>query len=151
MLKTTVEDVIQVLEVLETEFQDVIIQEDSDTEKNLDRSESSGNGQTFDSSEQGKPPNAVQMMIPESTPNRDVQDVNQPSRATRNRRVMKIPSDSIAMITRSRKQAYATALATTSELGPYYSAFSIGLERPDQVKEQEKRLHRDSLSVEPRY
>ncbi len=72
MLKTTVEDVIQVLEILETEFQEMIIQKDFDIEECLDRSESSRNDQTFDSSKQEKISNAVQMMISKSTSNRDV-------------------------------------------------------------------------------
>ncbi len=150
MLKTTIEDVIQVLEIFETEFQEVIIQEDFDIEENLDRSESSRNDQTFDSSKQEKFSNVVQMMTSKSTSNRDVQDVNQSSKSTRNRRMMKVQLDSVIMSTRSRKQTYATALTSTLELESYYSAFFIELERSDQVKNSE-RLHRDSLSIESRY
>jgi hypothetical protein len=43
MLKTTIKDVIQVLKILETDFQEVIIQEDFNIEENLDRSKSSTN------------------------------------------------------------------------------------------------------------
>jgi hypothetical protein len=85
MLKTTVENVIQVLKILEIDFQKMIIQEDFDIEENLNRSESSKNDQTFDSSKEEKFSNAVQMMISKSTFNKNVQDVNQSFESTRNR------------------------------------------------------------------
>lgn len=51
--------------------------------------------------------------------------------------------------TRSRRQAYATAIATSSDLTPYYSAFSEGLIRPEI--DSKVRLHKNSLSPKPRY
>jgi hypothetical protein len=144
MLKTTVKDVIQVLKILETEFQEMIIQEDFDIEKNLNKSENSKNDQTFDSSKQENSLNVVQMMISKSTFNKNVQDVNRFFRSTRNRRVMKILLDSVIMSTRSEKQIYATVLTSTFELESYYSVVFIELERRNQVKNS-KRLHRDFL------
>ncbi len=150
MLKTTIEDVIQVLKIFEIEFQEVIIQEDFDIEENLDKSKSSKNDQTFDSSKQENSSNAVQMMTSKSTSNKDVQDVNQSSKSTRNRRVMKILFDSVIMSTRFRKQIYATVLTSTFEFESYYFVFFIELKRQDQMKNS-KRLHRDFLSIESRY
>ncbi len=150
MLKTTVKDVIQVLKILETEFQEMIIQEDFDIEKNLNKSENSKNDQTFDSSKQENSLNVVQMMISKSTFNKNVQDVNRFFRSTRNRRVMKILLDSVIMSTRSEKQIYATVLTSTFELESYYSVVFIELERRNQVKNS-KRLHRDFLWIELRY
>ena len=53
------------------------------------------------------------------------------------------------MNTRSRRQAYAAALEKVTDFSPFYSAFAVGLIRPDI--EQKNRLHRDSLPIEPRH
>jgi uncharacterized membrane protein (DUF485 family) len=89
-------------------------------------------------------------MISKSTSNKNVQDVNQLSRLTRNRRVMKVQFNLVVMSTRSRKQVYATALTLTFKLESYYSVFFIELKRSDQVKNSE-RLYYDFLSIESRY
>lgn len=59
------------------------------------------------------------------------------------RPVSQVLSDVIAINTKSKKQAYATAIAASSDLTPYYSAFSVGLIRPKIASKI--CLHRDSL------
>ena len=55
----------------------------------------------------------------------------------------------IAMNTRSRRQAYAKAIAMSSDLTLYYLALSVGLIRPEI--DSRNRLYRDSLPPKPRY
>ena len=90
-------------------------------------------------------------IVPEATPNapsnQSPDQALAPNR--RRRRITEAPPDSIAMNTRSRKQAYAVALTTTTDLIPYFSAFAEGtLQEQPGIK---WRLHRDSLPAEPRY
>lgn len=178
LLTVTVEEVIEVLELPETStFVGVVIEENDEEDEALvdeasqQTSESEDVAQPVDQAKEDAfytSMEAPQILTPEMTPNPEtspqvlaspgpVQSSSDSSsfnhgtvdaRPRRGRLVVETPSDSVAMSTRSRRQAYAAALITTSELAPYYSAFAVGLERPEMKKE---RLHRDSLPVEPRY
>ena len=65
------------------------------------------------------------------------------------RSVPKVSNDAIIMNTRSRRQAYATALKKMTDFSSYYSAFAVKLIRPDF--EPKIRLHRDSLLIESKH
>ncbi len=80
-----------------------------------------------------------QILTSEMTPNRDVQSTTT------------APADSVIMNTRSRsrRQTYVTALTSVDDLRPYYAAFSIDLQRPENLKVP--KLHRDEISTKPRY
>jgi hypothetical protein len=98
---------------------------------------------------------AQQMATPDPTPDREIghdTDSAEEAHATRrtSRQPAEIPPDAVAMGTRSRRrQAYSTALTRVTELTPYYSAFTTGLQRPE-LAVQDERLHRDTLPPKPR-
>jgi hypothetical protein len=200
-LSTRVEDVIQVLEMLETTFGGVLIEQDDDDSEGLIFESSSKKIDELVTEltdlQTGLKDNPTleenQMITPEMTSDRElavnnqihtavlsvpeVIEVHTAPEAAQHSSIDPIPdvqirsgsvdpqarsgpsnpnpgrtNDSVAMNTRSRtrKQAYATALITVDQLGPYFAAFSVGLQRPDIIPAVPK-LHRDDLSAEPRY
>jgi hypothetical protein len=62
-----------------------------------------------------------------------------------------VSADAVVMNIRSRRQTYSAALATVETLGSFHAVFSIDLERSNQKKSQISKLHKDDLLVEPRY
>ena len=183
LLNITVENVIQVLEVPETSFAGVMIEQD-DEEVGPRLDQTTNQPSETETSEKTMFPhtdmeNNPHLPTPEKTPERDglektlqsdVQISSEPdvqgmpgvqstedgpsqprqsARPRRTPRVVETTDESIARNTRSRKQAYAIALASVSKLTPFHAAFSVGLERP-QVGTL-KKFHRDEIPVEPRY
>jgi hypothetical protein len=162
-----VEEMVECLEMPESTFVGVVIEEDGD---NLHTSMEvvdqpnhtdlhTGMKDTDPAGDDQKPldnfhtgANAGELLTPEMTPESVGQQIpetqisqdNQPTpgpsesgentRSRRGRRFDPPPADSIAMNTRSRKQAYAAALTTVSDLAPYYGAFVASMERPPVEK-----------------
>jgi hypothetical protein len=200
-LSTRMKDVIQVLEMFETTFDDVLIEQNDDDSKGL----------IFESSfkkidelvielidlQIDLKNNSIleenQMITFEMTSNRELAMNNQihiavlsvseaievhiASKAAQHSSIDSIPDvqirfesmnsqarfdssnpnsdrtdDFVAMNTRSRtrKQAYATALITVNQLDSYFAAFSVELQRSDIISVVLK-LHRDDLSTKSRY
>jgi hypothetical protein len=88
------------------------------------------------------------LLISESTSISEPESELSESRSRRGRRVDSSAENSVAMNTRSRKQAYAAALAIVSQLTSFHGAFVASLERPSMEK---TRSHRDFLPEEHRY
>jgi hypothetical protein len=98
---------------------------------------------------------AQQMATPDLTPDREngySTDGAGETRATRRpASYAEVSSDAVAMGTRSRRrQAYSTALACTTELTLYYSAFSAGLQKAE-FDVQNNCLYRDTLPPKLRH
>ena len=97
---------------------------------------------------------AQQMATPDPTPERDTDNGTENAGESQTSRSLtqqpEIPSDAVAMNTRSRRQqAHAAAMAETAELTPYFSAFGVGLQKAEF--DVQNRLHRDTLPPEPRH
>jgi hypothetical protein len=159
ILEVFINDEVQMLKISETTFDEVIIEQKDDeniitnqltsdsaimkdasdlhTDMNDDSTANVENLHT-DMKKSVNNQNS-QILTSEMTSDKDVQSTTT------------APADSVTMNTRSRsrRQAYVTALASVDDLKSYYAAFSIDLQRSENLKVP--KLHRDEIPTEPRY